>query len=292
MRLRGETVGEITACGPGHARGGHALGASLSGDRHLRHGRRRPAHPEHLHRRRPWSSPAAGIKVAKHGNRAMSSKSGAADVLMAWASISRRARRRTAGRWTRPTSASCSPRPITAPCATSRPSARSWAFAPSSICWVRWPIRPGPSARCWACSTAVGSSRWRRSWGLWALSAPGSCTARAWTKSPPPVRPKSPNGAKGPCACSPSRRRPSVCERAALADLQGGDPAFNARAIRDLLDGAEGPYRSVVLLNAAAALLVAERVETLREGVAEAARVIDHGLAKAALERLIQSSNG
>jgi anthranilate phosphoribosyltransferase len=81
-------------------------------------------------------------------------------------------------------------------------------------------------------------------------------------------------------------------ERAALADLQGGDPAFYARAIRDLLDGAEGPYRSVVLLNAAAALLVAERVETLREGVAEAARVIDHGLAKAALERLIQSSNG
>jgi anthranilate phosphoribosyltransferase len=80
-------------------------------------------------------------------------------------------------------------------------------------------------------------------------------------------------------------------EGAALADLQGGDPAFNAQAISDLLDGAKGPYRDVVMLNAAAALLVSERVETLREGVAAAGQVIDQGLAKTALERLVQATN-
>jgi anthranilate phosphoribosyltransferase len=80
-------------------------------------------------------------------------------------------------------------------------------------------------------------------------------------------------------------------ERADLADLRGGDPEVNAQAIRSLLDGAKGAYRDVVTLNAAAALLVAERVETLREGVQMAAEVIDDGRAKAALETLVQTSH-
>jgi anthranilate phosphoribosyltransferase len=74
--------------------------------------------------------------------------------------------------------------------------------------------------------------------------------------------------------------------RAALADLTGGTPAENAQALRDLLDGAPGPYRDVVLLNAAAAFLVGDKVETLREGVEMAARVVDEGKARAALDRL------
>jgi anthranilate phosphoribosyltransferase len=75
--------------------------------------------------------------------------------------------------------------------------------------------------------------------------------------------------------------------RAALADLTGGDPAENASALRALLEGAKGPYRDIVLLNAAAAFLVADRVETLREGVDLAGEVVDDGRALAALERLI-----
>jgi anthranilate phosphoribosyltransferase len=78
--------------------------------------------------------------------------------------------------------------------------------------------------------------------------------------------------------------------RAALADLTGGGPAENAQALRELLAGARGPYRDIVSLNAAAAFLVADRVETLREGVALAGAVIDDGLAQQALEKLIAAT--
>ncbi len=78
--------------------------------------------------------------------------------------------------------------------------------------------------------------------------------------------------------------------RARIEDLRGGDPAANAAAIERLLAGERGPYRDVVLLNAAAAFLVAETVETLREGVDLAARVIDDGRARGALDGLIAAT--
>jgi len=74
--------------------------------------------------------------------------------------------------------------------------------------------------------------------------------------------------------------------RVDLGALIGGDPAANAAAIRETLAGAPGPLRDIVLLNAAAALIVAERAETLREGVELAAHAIDSGAAAGALERL------
>jgi anthranilate phosphoribosyltransferase len=79
--------------------------------------------------------------------------------------------------------------------------------------------------------------------------------------------------------------------RAGLDDLRGGDSAFNAQAILDLLAGRPGAYRDVALLNTAAALLVSDRVETLREGVEMAADAIDDGRARAALDRLVAASN-
>ncbi len=66
--------------------------------------------------------------------------------------------------------------------------------------------------------------------------------------------------------------------------IRGGDPAHNAAALRALLMGAPGPYRDAVLFNAAAALMVAGAVETLHEGVEEAAEAIDKGLANALLD--------
>jgi anthranilate phosphoribosyltransferase len=75
--------------------------------------------------------------------------------------------------------------------------------------------------------------------------------------------------------------------RAALADLTGGEPKANAAALRRLLAGEKGAYRDIVLLNAAAAFLVADRVETLRDGVALAAAVIDDGRAQGALDKLV-----
>jgi anthranilate phosphoribosyltransferase len=74
--------------------------------------------------------------------------------------------------------------------------------------------------------------------------------------------------------------------RVDLSALIGGDPAANANAIRETLAGAPGPLRDIVLLNAAAALIVAGRVESLREGVELAANAIDSGAATQALEHL------
>jgi anthranilate phosphoribosyltransferase len=72
-----------------------------------------------------------------------------------------------------------------------------------------------------------------------------------------------------------------------LAELAGGDAAFNASALRRLLTGERGAYRDAVLFNAAAALVVAGKAETLREGVDAAAEALDKGLAKALLDRWI-----
>ena len=59
----------------------------------------------------------------------------------------------------------------------------------------------------------------------------------------------------------------------------------------DLLDGAPGAYRDIVLLNAAAALVVADRAGTLTDGVTLAARAIDNGAARTALARLAAVSH-
>lgn len=66
--------------------------------------------------------------------------------------------------------------------------------------------------------------------------------------------------------------------------IHGGDAAYNAAALRRLLQGEEGPYRDAVLLNASAALIVAGRVGNWRDGVEEAAEVLDNGLANALLD--------
>lgn len=76
------------------------------------------------------------------------------------------------------------------------------------------------------------------------------------------------------------------------ASLKGGDAEHNAKALRSLLEGKYSAYRDITLLNAAAALIIAGKVETLKDGVALAAQSIDSGKAKAALDRLIAVSNG
>ena len=73
--------------------------------------------------------------------------------------------------------------------------------------------------------------------------------------------------------------------------ILGGTPAENAVAFRALLDGAPGAYRDAVLLNAAAALVVAGKVGTLTEGVALARTAIDSGAARAKVQALAQLTN-
>ena len=73
---------------------------------------------------------------------------------------------------------------------------------------------------------------------------------------------------------------------APLAAIRGGDPAQNGRALLALLAGEPGAYRDTVLLNAAAAAIVAGQATSLREGAERAAKAIDGGAAMAALDRL------
>jgi anthranilate phosphoribosyltransferase len=79
--------------------------------------------------------------------------------------------------------------------------------------------------------------------------------------------------------------------RARLDELKGADPLANAARLNALLDGKPGALRDIVLLNAAAALIVAGRAKDLREGVGLAAQSIDGGAARRALDRLIVITN-
>ena len=78
---------------------------------------------------------------------------------------------------------------------------------------------------------------------------------------------------------------------AKLADLKGGDAATNAAAIRELLAGVKSPFRDIVLLNTAAALIVGGKATSLTDGVALAVHSIESGAARAALDKLIQITN-
>lgn len=79
--------------------------------------------------------------------------------------------------------------------------------------------------------------------------------------------------------------------RAAPPDLKGGGPEENAAALTRLLDGECGPYRDIAILNAAAALIVGGRAQTLRDGARLAADSIDSGRARVALAKLVAISN-
>lgn len=79
--------------------------------------------------------------------------------------------------------------------------------------------------------------------------------------------------------------------RVTLSELKGGDAAVNAAALRGVLAGEFGPYRDIVLLNSAAALVVAGVAADLKDGIAKARQAIDGGAAAAALDRLVRVTN-
>jgi anthranilate phosphoribosyltransferase len=77
---------------------------------------------------------------------------------------------------------------------------------------------------------------------------------------------------------------------ATLADLRGGDAAFNAAAIRSVLEGEKGARRDIGMLNAAAALMVAGRADDLEGGLVHAAQSLDGGGALGVLDALVATS--
>jgi anthranilate phosphoribosyltransferase len=78
---------------------------------------------------------------------------------------------------------------------------------------------------------------------------------------------------------------------AKLDDLRGGDAAANAAALLALLGGERGPYRDIVLLNSAAALVIAEKASSLTTGVGLAASALDSGRARRVLDRVVAITN-
>ncbi len=81
-------------------------------------------------------------------------------------------------------------------------------------------------------------------------------------------------------------------EKAHSRDLEGGDAEHNAAVARSVLAGAPGPARDVVLLNAGAALFVAGRAESVGGGITEAAAAIDGGAARRTLDAMVEASRG
>ena len=80
-------------------------------------------------------------------------------------------------------------------------------------------------------------------------------------------------------------------QRATIDDLKGGDAAYNAQALRAVLYGEKIPYRDIALINAAAGLVVAGRATELEEGLALAAKAVDSGAAARTLDKLVAVSN-
>jgi anthranilate phosphoribosyltransferase len=285
MRMRGETVGEITASARAMRRAAVMLDqpyetidvCGTGGD---------GLHTLNISTAVAFVAAGGGLKVAKHGNRALSSKSGAADVLTCLGvNVTAGAEQQLqaldeagicfmfapahhgAMRHVTPIRAELGFRTIfnlLGPLANPA-GAKRQLLGVYDTRWVE------PLAR------VLGALGAERAWtvhgqGMDEITTTGETQVAEWRDGQVRLFRITPEAVGLP--------------RAALADLTGGQPAENAQALRDLLAGQKGPYRDIVLLNAAAAFLVGEKVETLREGVDLAGAVIDDGRAAEALVRL------
>jgi anthranilate phosphoribosyltransferase len=232
-----------------------------------------------------------GVPVAKHGNRALSSKSGSADVLRALGvdidadfAVVRQClweigigflmapRHHSATRHVAPARVELGTRtifnllgPLSSP--AKAPRQLVGVFAPE---WVR------PMAE------VLGRLGLERAWvvhgsGLDELTTAGVTTVAALDRG----KVETFEVVAEDVGLPPAR----------LEDLRGGEPQYNARLMRNLLAGAGGPLRDIVLLNSGAALLVAGRASELADGIELAARSLDSGAARQVLEELIARTN-
>ena len=235
---------------------------------------------------------ACGVPVAKHGNRAASSKSGAADVLMALgvkvgldpAATTRCISEAGVGfmfapthhasmRHVAPVRTELGTRtifnllgPLSNPAGVTRQLVGAF-----SETWLE------PMVRVLA---SLGSER------IWAVH--GTDGLDEITTTGPTKVVSLENGKIESFTISPED---VGIARAKPEDLRGGEPAENAAALRAVLDGEKTAFRDIASFNAAAALLVAGKASDLRDGFAQANAALDSGKAKATLATLVATSN-
>jgi len=291
MRLRGETLGELIACARALRRAARTLEhpyevidvCGTGGD---------GAGTLNISTAVAFVGAGGGLKVAKHGTRAVSSRSGSSDVLAALgvdieadALRQRRALDEAGICFLYAPAHHAAMRHVL-------PVRRELGFR--TIFNILGPLSNPAGARRQL--VGVFDSRWiepvaralgalgaDRAWvvhgqGLDEIATTGATQVAEWREGQIRLFNVTPEAVGLP--------------RSTSGDLRGGAPAENADALRRLLEGETGAYRDVVLINAAAAFLICERCETLREGVGMAAQSIDSGAASRALEALVAISNG
>lgn len=235
---------------------------------------------------------AAGVPVAKHGNRAASSKSGASDVLTALGvaiglqppAIEACLREANIGFMMAPTHHA----------ATRHVASVRIEFGTRTIFNILGPLSnpasvkrqiAGVFSREW-CTPMAEVLRNLGSEKVWVVH--GSDGLDEITTTGPTYVAQLDKGKVETFEIAPED---AGLKRASAADLRGGDPSHNAQALRDVLDGARSAYRDIALLNAAGALVVAGKAANLKEGAALGAAAIDSGKAKTTLAKLIEVSN-
>lgn len=234
----------------------------------------------------------AGLPVAKHGNRALSSRSGAADVL-ASLGVKIDLRPEQVGRCVRECGIGFMFAPAHHPAMKNVGPTRV-ELATRTIFNLLGPLSNpagvkrqmvGVFSRQWVQPLAqvlknLGSE------SAWVVH--GSDGLDEITLTGPTFVSALHNGEIRNFEVTPRDAGLPHCEAGAL---KGGDADANAIALQSVLDGKPSPYRDVALMNAAAALVVAGRAKDLKEGVAIGARSIDSGAANAKLKHLVTISN-
>lgn len=230
----------------------------------------------------------AGVPVAKHGNRSVSSQSGASDVLAALG-VTLDAPRATVERAIREAGAGFLWAPLYHPLMKAWGPVRAELGFRSLFNLLGPLCNPagvkrlvlGVFGREWVMPVAetLAALGTKRALVVYGIDGMDELT----TTGPTWVAELGPDG----ITAYEILPEDAGLSRASLADLKGGDPAENAAALARLLDGEAGAYRDIVLLNSAAALMVAGKVENLKDGAELAARSIDTGAARATLAMLI-----
>ena len=233
-----------------------------------------------------------GVPIAKHGNRALSSKAGAADVLTSLGVnidcemplIEKSIREANIGFMMAPRHHSAT-RHVAGPRVELATRTLFNILGPLSNPAGVKSLLVGVFAQQWVqpMATVLGKLGAKKTWvvhgsdGLDELTTTGSSYVSEYKNGQVTNFEVSPLDAGIPLA--------------KLEDLKGGDAADNAKAMEAMLDGEPGAFRDIVIYTAAAALIVADKAEDLNEGAEMAAKAIDEGNSRKALERMVSITN-